>query len=269
MNKNNKINYSLKKYNEFGYVVRKQLINKITIQEILENISKNLNKIKKFKTKGSLHEDLIFLRENNKVEFGLLFDTIQTNIKNYSILTDEKIINLCKKILKEKSNSINLTDVSLRLDPPHDQKNSLGWHQDSSYFRQNNKCFDSLVLWTPLIDLNSKTGGIEFLEKSFSLGSLRVSKQKNNLNKNTSKQRLISDKKLKNFKMIKCDQLNKGDAIIMNMDMAHRSGYNSSNKFRISLIGRFHKTLVNSFNSGLNIYKYSDKNLDKEVHNGR
>ena len=269
MKKNKSINHSLAKYNKLGYVVKKNLLNQYAIKEILENISKNLRKVMKFKTKGSLHKDLIFLRKNNQEKFGLLFDTIQTNVKNYSILTDKKIIKLCKTILKEKSNSINLTDVSLRLDPPHDQKNSLGWHQDSSYFRQNDNCFDSLVLWTPLIDLNSKTSGIEFLEKSFSMGNLKVPRQKSSSNKNASKQRLIPNKKLEEFKMIKCDQLNKGDAIIMNMDMAHRSGYNCSNKFRISLIGRFHKTLVKSFNSGLNIYKYSNKSLNKEVHNGR
>lgn len=269
MKKNQTLNYSLKNYNKLGYVIKKNLLDQNVVREILKNISKNLNKIMKFKTKGSLHKDLIFLRKKNKEKFGLLFDTIQTNVQNYSILTDKKVFNLCKKILNEKSNSINLTDVSLRLDPPYDQKNSLGWHQDSSYFRQNDNCFDSLVLWTPLIDLNSKTGGLEFLEKSFLLGSLRVPRQKSNSNKSVSRQRLIPNKKLEKFKMIKCDELDKGDAIIMNMDMAHRSGFNYSNKFRISLIGRFHKTLVKTFNSGLNVYTYSNKNLNKEVHSGR
>ena len=50
------------------------------------------------------------------------------------------------------------------------------------------------------------------------------------------------------------------------MDMVHRSSKNLSNKNRISLIGRFHNTVSGDFNSGLNLFKYSDKRLNKEVH---
>lgn len=186
-------------------------------------------------------------------------------VHNYRALSSSKIIRLCKKILGEKKNSINLTDISIRLDPPNDRRNALDWHQDSSYFRQNKNCFDSLVLWVPLIDLDNKTGGVDILKNSFRLGALK-SKRKKVSNKYFSEKRSIDGSMLREFRSIKFDNLKKGDAIIMNMNMIHKSGDNISDKFRITLIGRYHRTLTKSFNSGLNVYKYSNKILNKEVH---
>ena len=51
----------------------------------------------------------------------------------------------------------------------------------------------------------------------------------------------------------------------MNLNMVHRSGVNFSNKFRISLQGRFHKMLSKDFNPGLNKYIYTNKDLNKKV----
>jgi len=52
------------------------------------------------------------------------------------------------------------------------------------------------------------------------------------------------------------------------MDLIYRSGINVSNKFRISLIGRFHNTISGDFNSGLNVYKYTDAKLNNKIQNG-
>jgi hypothetical protein len=60
------------------------------------------------------------------------------------------------------------------------------------------------------------------------------------------------------------NELRVGDAIILNMDLVHRSGINVSNKFRISLIERYHNTIAGDFNSGLNVYKYTDPKLNKK-----
>ena len=52
----------------------------------------------------------------------------------------------------------------------------------------------------------------------------------------------------------------------MNLDMVHRSGKNISNKFRITLLGRYHNSKSNDFNPGLNLYKYANKNINKKIH---
>ena len=60
--------------------------------------------------------------------------------------------------------------------------------------------------------------------------------------------------------------MNLGDVLLMNMDLIHRSGENISKNFRFSSLCRYHKILSKDFNSGLNIYRYSDKKLNKTVH---
>ena len=50
------------------------------------------------------------------------------------------------------------------------------------------------------------------------------------------------------------------------MDTVYRSGENFSKIFKMSSICRYNKTNSKDFNPGLNIYKYGDKTLNKEVH---
>ena len=106
-------------------------------------------------------------------------------------------------------------------------------------------------------------GPLEFLEKSHKLGLIQFKKSRD---KNYgSLQRKISYNKLKNFK-IKKFNMKVGDILVMNMDMVHRSGNNLSKKFRISGLCRYHKILSKDFNPGLNIYRYSNKKLNKKIH---
>ena len=57
-----------------------------------------------------------------------------------------------------------------------------------------------------------------------------------------------------------------GDALLMNLNLIHRSGQNISKRFRLSIIGRYHNMISNDFKSGLTIYKYSDKKYNKKAH---
>ena len=259
--------FNLKSYNKKGYFIVKNILSKKFMNELVDVIKLNYLTLAKKKRVSSLHLSLLNLRLKNKKKFSILFDTIQTVITNYKILSDKKIINLCSKVLKNCRGSVSLTDVSLRLDPPNDSRNSLEWHQDSSYFMQNINPKNGLVLWAPVIDLEKNMGGLEFLEESYKIGTQYIKKRGGD-KKGASAQRSISLKKINNFKKIVCNELRVGDVIIMNMDLVHRSGINVSNKFRISLIGRYHNTISGDFNSGLNVYKYTDAKLNNKIQNG-
>jgi len=257
------MNYKSKNYKKLGYVIVKNVIPSNLIEDLKKIIKHNLYFRSKYK-KINLHKDLIRFRKKNPINFGYFFDTLQTLLINYDILTNPKLTKLINKLLNNPKKSISITDVALRIDPPTDRRNALDWHQDSSYFRQNDNGFNGLVVWTPIFEINSSTGGIDFLEKSYQLGALNIKRQK--AKKKFSSQRAISDKTLSQFKKISCDKIRPLDAIIMNMDMVHRSGYNKSDKCRITLIGRYHCTASGDFNSGLNYFKYSNKKLNQEVH---
>ena len=260
--KKNKIHFKKEGYLFLRKSIQVKVINQI-LRIIIENLKLYLNK--KSINKKNFHKYLLLLRKKNKKKFGRFFDGLQTTSLSYSLLTDSKIISLISKLLGTKSSSLTFTDISLRLDGPNDKRNSLKWHQDSSYFRQSSDGKNGVVLWIPLESVNYEKGPIELLKNSDKIGSLFVKKQKSK-NKFYSAQREISQNKLKKFKKIIKKKVFVGDAVLTNLDLVHRSGKNTSKFFRISLIGRFHNMLKKGFNSGLNKYIYTDKKINQSVH---
>lgn len=264
---NFRINNSNKSFfKKEGYLVLKNFFDPKMISDLNNVLFENFKFFqKKDIKKKNFDKHLIELRKNNKEKFGSFFDSLQTIGVGYSILIDKKILNFVSKLLNTKLNCLTFTDMSIRLDPPFDERNSLGWHQDSSYFRQNSSGKNGVVIWIPLHDLGRNLGPLELLKNSNRLGPLNVKKKKSK-SKLYSAKRNIDPKYLKKYKVIISKELKKGDALLTDLDLVHRSGKNSSNKFRMSLIGRYHKLLSKDFNSGLNKYIYTDKKLNEEVH---
>ena len=124
--------------------------------------------------------------------FAEFFDTLQTMSMIYSLLVKKEILNSIQKLLATSKAHITLTDVSIRLDAPNDERNKLGWHQDSSYYRQNNNGKNGIVLWTPLInEIKKEIGPLQILKNSSRLGPLNVKKKKSNNKYGSKKKKYI------------------------------------------------------------------------------
>ena len=256
-------------YKRNGFILIKGFLNKTDFRDVHNTIIEILSihcKIDKKRTSldnKDFNKTLIKLRKNNPKKFALFFDSLQTTTSITKFWTENKILNLIKVLSDKKKICFSATDMLLRVDSPIDQKNKLNWHQDSSYFRQNKNGFNGINCWAPLVNLTSDMGPLEILIKSHSLGPIKVKKKRNK--DFGSLQRTIPINLINRFKSFSYE-MKMGDMLFMNMDMVHRSGLNLSNKFRFSALCRFHKIVGNDFNPGLNIYRYSDKKLNKEVH---
>ena len=257
----------LRDYEKFGFVIIKNLISKKKLAEITQSVLINTKKYAKqsnLNTNENLDDLLLKLRKKNPNNFGLLFDSMQTLGKIYQVFMEDKTLEYVSKVLKVKKNLITFTDPALRLDSPNDFRNSLGWHQDSSYCRQNIDGNNGSVLWLPLRNLSNNMGKLQFIKSSHRIGTLNRKKIRSK--QFSSQQRLIPKKLIsKNSEIMEVD-LKLGDALLMNLNLIHRSGQNISKKFRISIIGRYHNMIANDFKSGLTIYRYSDKKYNKEAH---
>ena len=257
----------LKDYEKFGFVVIKNLIPKKKLAEIIQSVlinTKKYAKLSNLKTNQNLDDLLLNLRKKNKSNFGLLFDSMQTLGKIYQVFMDDKTLEYVSKVLKVKKNLITFTDPALRLDPPNDYRNSLGWHQDSSYCRQNIDGNKGSVLWLPLRNLSKNMGRLQFIKSSHRIGTLNRKKIRNK--QFSSQQRLIPENLIPKKSEIMEVDLKLGDALFMSLNLVHRSGHNISKKFRLSIIGRYHNMISNDFKSGLTIYRYSDKKYNKKAH---
>jgi ectoine hydroxylase-related dioxygenase (phytanoyl-CoA dioxygenase family) len=260
--KKNNYNHLLKK-NGF-FIIKNVLSNQDFkhIESLIVNTAKIYikNNINNFNDKN-FHKELIKLRSLRNNNFSKFFDSLQTSILAYEFWLNKKILKIVKNILKCKIEEISATDFRIRLDPPIDNNNDLDWHQDSSYFRQNKNDTNGLVCWLPLTNLTFNMGPLEILDKSHKFGSITTKK----LKKFGTTQRKIDNKFIK-IKNLKKFELKLGDILFLNINMIHRSGKNNSDIFRISNICRFHKIDKNNFNPGMNIFKYNDKKINKEVH---
>ena len=257
----------IKEYKKLGFTVIRNIIPKKQLKEIMFSIlsnTKKYSKLSKINITNDLDNLLYKLRKKNTKNFGLLYDSMQTVGNLYQVFTSERILKSVSDILSVKKNLITFTEPALRLDAPHDKRNSLGWHQDSSYCRQNIDGGNGVVLWLPVRKLTKEMGRLQFLEKSHNIGSLNIKKKKHD--KYSSQQRLIPESFLELENNIIEVDLKLGDVLAMNLNLVHRSGINFSKKFRISIIGRYHNMISDDFKSGLNIYRYSDKTYNKKTY---
>ena len=240
-------------------------LNKSIVFSLDEVLKKK--KLYKYFKHLELNQKLIKFRKKYPVFFSEFFQTIQTIACIYPPLVKKKVLLVIEQLLNVPKDFLTLTDVGIRLDAPNDSRNSLEWHQDSSYYRQNNSGLNGIVIWSPLIqNISKEMGPLEFLRRSQKSGTLMTPKNKSK-NKLSSRKITISKNKFQKYlKNIEHFDINQGDVLLMNLDLIHRSGKNLSNKFRITLLGRYHNSKSNDFNPGLNIYKYNNKYINKKVH---
>ena len=255
-------------YKKHGYLLIKNSLSKILFKNIQKSIISNLYKNTKKKVykpldSYELNKHLRILRKKSPKKFSYFFDTLQTSTALNNFWTNKETLKIIEILMGCEKSNISATDLLLRVDSPIDVRNKLDWHQDSAYFKQNKSGYNGVNCWASLTKLTSEMGPLEFLENSHRLGCLKVKKSRG-LNY-SSLQRKISKKITNKFK-IKKFEMSQGDLLVMNMDMIHRSGANFSQIFRISTICRYHNMMSDDFQPGLNIYRYSNKKLNKEVH---
>lgn len=242
-------------YKKNGFVIIKNVLPKKDINSILKMITFNLNFFKKKSTKKievkswsnkKFTQKLMYFRNKNPRLFSYYYDLVQSNIILKKITTNNNIIKNISKLLKIDINSISHSNVMVRMDGPEDTRNIYGWHQERSYYLINNK--DSgMFVWIALIDMVEDVGPLELIKSSHKYGYIKPNVHKKKLG---SLQNKIPLKYInKNKKKIISAKIKAGDAIFCNMNTFHKSGYNKSGLFRLSLISRFHDSKADDFKS--------------------
>lgn len=267
----NKKNIDFYKNEGFLYISNffdKELINELN-KSIVLSLDEILKKKKLYSTfkNYNLNKKLFLFRKKYPLYFSEFFETLQTIANIYPPLVKKKVLSIVEQLLNISIDFITLTDVGVRLDSPNDSRNALEWHQDSSYYRQNNSGKNGVVAWSPLVqDISLEMGPIEFLRKSHKIGTLMTSKKKSK-NKLYSRKISIDKNKIQKYlKNIASVEIKQGDVLLMSLDMVHRSGKNLSDKFRVTLLGRYHNSKSDDFNPGINLYNYNNKNINRKVH---
>ena len=249
-------------YQTNGYIIVKNIVPLDAINDLYQIV---LNVLRKFcpditdfrqqePWKDPLfHKAMLQFRSQHPAEFGCLFDTVQTSTALWRLGTDKRLCDVAAELMNDSDDGLSLTDLLLRMDAPNDKRNKLEWHQDSSYFRQNEKGENGCVCSITMRDNTLDNGPLEILPGSQTLGRIDVPST-GKTDALTSEQFFIPLDLTTSFTAERA-VLNAGDAIFFNFDLIHRSGANVSEFFRFTAIARYHRMLTDDFKAGRLVYR--------------
>ena len=242
-----------------GYVTLKKIlgpdIKDIITEVIYENFKDPLD-LKGYNSfdleDEQFHQKLLKLRNKAPTSFGEIYDNINLNARFRSSFYNEQLLDIFADTLGISKNLIFLNGVMLRFDAPLDQRNNLDWHQDSPYYRMSYPEFNAGVCWMAVTRNNEDNGTLIFIPQSHS----HFIETETSIGDKLSSQQFRLQPSADELKKAKSLEQEFGDLTVLHMNIKHRSGINSSNKFRITMGCRFHD-MSNSFNSGKEIYQFN------------
>ena len=215
-----------------GYYEFKNYLSNKELKIVRDTLLQTLDYIKPSKQKDLQKKYYEVKKFNNKLK-GNWYDICKYNIDLLGILHKKEMITLVKKFFKTKVVFSGRPAIHV-----HDQANDriLDAHQETNQFAR-----DTIVLWIPLFDTNTKTGGLKIYEKSHLKGYLKHSLEHPKLGKKAwTKKYTHIDKKYLNGLNEKKLNVKKGTAIIFLSSLVH-SGYENQDgkSVRITITERF------------------------------
>ena len=187
---------------------------------------------------------LVKIRKNKKL-FSNIYKTLQISNELQKIIVLNKLQNIASDFLKVDPKYLTVRNAQLRIDPPKDNRNVYGWHQDNAYYDYNIESKNGVVLWIPLINTNQKNGTL-VVKLGSENNSISCSSKVKSKSKFKSEQILVKPQILKKYKS-KHVNVAKNNALVIHAGTFHKSGNNTSNKVRFSIIVRFNNIFSKDF----------------------
>lgn len=191
-----------------------------------------------------LNDILIEVRKNKKL-FSNIYNSLQISHELQKIMITSNLQKIAENFLNTKEEDFVVRNLQLRIDPPKDNRNTYGWHQDNAYYNYNVESKNGAVLWIPLVNTDNKNGSliIKIGSENSSTNCSSVEKKKKKFG---SEQILVKPFLLKKYKTQQIN-MKKNNALVIHGGTFHKSGINLSKKNRFSIILRFNKLFSNDF----------------------
>lgn len=213
-------NYNLKKFNEDGFVVIRNLIPKSNIPLI----RKEINKISKILIKN-YKPPYVHLTKDFKLNTAHHLNKIFPNSKLMKLGSNKKVKTFLEKKFREKILMQNFEIFA----KPNQTGRKVPFHQDNFYWNiKNNKAAN---LWIALNKVNKSNGGLVYLKGSHKLGLKKHTKSNTPGTSQEIKKNILEKIKLKKI----TPSLNPGDCIVHHCTVVHGSNKNRSKKNRLGV----------------------------------
>ena len=231
-----------------GYGHFKSVLNIKDINNFRDNFFFLFNTMGNYSVKNEFDSEdfvdkLILFRQANPIKFNALFKTSKLTNAFNDLFSNQEIQELCSKILGIDNATVIISEKQLRIDEPKDELYTLDWHQDSPYYPQTQRGADSIVINICLQKCMKNMGSVELIKGSHLNGMLEV---KNDSIESRVQQMKVKKESLDTNNIIVLEP-EISDVVIYDMNLIHRSGHNTSNKARFSVIARAFNPLSSKF----------------------
>jgi len=216
-----------------------------SIFDLLQNFIANDETIDKKLLELPEDQLIISFRKRFPTQFGVFYDILQTSGFCMAFCTSKNILEFVGSILDTNANNLAWAGMLLRIDVPHDKRNTINWHQDHTYLPFGGTCGKSLVLIIPLQDTYSSMGAVNIIPESHKHGVKQYLKA-NESKSLSSEQKTVEVSEVEKVKSI-VPELMLGDVLLMDMNLLHASGFNISDRVRFSLLIRFFDNIDPAF----------------------
>ncbi len=238
-------------FEEFGYTIvhdfdlKQTLIEfKVELKGIIESYLHKAG-IQLNLTGDALFSEGIAALENKDHEYvAAVYDTIFQTPSFLRIVGDREITDTTRALLglSQQTPLYGYTN-RCRIDPPRDDRRTYGWHQEVFYTIPRSKY---LQTWAPLIfDTTTQNGTIEVAAGSHLNG---IAPQKWIEEPGRATQILVDDSFVSAYPQGPVE-MKVGEILFFSGYLAHRSGSNTSQQVRYSLVGMFHDVAYKEFNA--------------------
>lgn len=244
-------------FDENGFVILSDGLTKEAIQDFEKELRNIINSHLEKALLLTHPDENVFTKglqslENRDHEFvACVYDTVFQSPAFFRIAGDRRVEDAIKHLLKvDDTHALYGYTNRCLFAPPTDERRTYGWHQEV-YYTVPHACY--LQTWAPLIyDTTVQTGTIEVRPGSHKEG---VAKQRWYDIPGRSAQILIDDDILKEYPAVQVE-MKLGELMIFSGHLAHRSGVNSSDKVRYSLVGMYHDVRHPPFRTPRLEFKY-------------
>ena len=245
-------------YQQDGFVVFPKLVKEDQISELVSSFRAVVSRLTSKDVLDCSLDELIEtysqLRSNNPTASGAVYDSMTASLSVQSLFTSREIISRVSALMKVSETQLSHFFRCMRLDPPGENLNELGWHQDfqdSDHASVN--AVDGLTVWIPLTHVGPDKGSMEVCYASHNerIGSVKV---EGSLSENRSKAIHIDSSEADKFKRLVIE-IEPGDAVFMNMNVLHRTyPAPSTGGWRFTVLGRYFNVSSKDFIPGSQRY---------------
>ena len=254
---NKNLKYEIIKFEDNGFLLLKNVIPHKLISSFENSFFSLFNKMCNENLPHNfddpnVHEVINYHRKKNPLIVKRLYFTSKQMKCYQSLFYNNKLSSILEVVFKIPSRFLIFSEYQFRFDVPLDKDFVHNWHQDSAYYPQDSTGWNSVVVNISIQNNTKDMGNPNLVIKSHKDGKLNF---ENNIGSNTKIVQLNVDNKLIDEKNIVVPETERGDVVLYNMNLIHKSGHNSSNKTRFSALSRVFNPFKDSYNGFLQVTK--------------